>query len=123
MINGQAVEILRIEAGYVVLERVWQPGDVVELALTMEAGLIEPHPRIDAVRDSVAIQRDPLVYCLEAVDLADVNLMDLQIDEMAPLHTVWREDLIADSLMVIQASGYVLEDGDWQNKLYRPLKR
>jgi DUF1680 family protein len=121
VINGQPVEKLTTELGYVVLERAWQPGDVVELTLPMEPTLVEPHPRIDAIRDSVAIQRGPLVYCLEAVDHPHIDLMDIRLDETAPLQAVWREDLLPEGLMVIQSSGCVLEGDDWHGQLYRRL--
>jgi DUF1680 family protein len=119
-INGQLVESPPIEAGYLVLERAWQPGDIVELALDMPANLIEPHPHIDAVRDCLAIQRGPIVYCLEAMDYPDIDLMDIRIEETSPLQTAWRDDL---DLMVIRSSANELKKIDWHNRLYRNLAR
>ncbi len=52
-------------------ERVWRPGDRVILDLAMPPRVTSPDPRIDAVRGCVAIERGPLVYCLEQTDLAD----------------------------------------------------
>ena len=46
----------------------WRPGDAVELELPMDAGLIEPHPAIESTRGCLAIERGPLVYCLEQAD-------------------------------------------------------
>ncbi len=123
VVNGQLVQSPQVEAGYLVLERSWQSGDVVELVLPMQPGLIEANPRIDAVRDSLAIQRGPLVYCLEAVDHPNINLMDIQVDETTPLQVMWRDDLMPmrHGLMAIQSSGYVLEGGTWQDRLYQRL--
>ncbi len=120
-LNGQPVEKPTLESGYVVLERAWQPEDVVGLAFAMEPYLVEAHPRVDAVRGSVAIQRGPLVYCLEAIDQPDINLMDIQLDETAPLRAMWREDLLPESIMVVQAAGHVRESRDWHGRLYRRL--
>jgi hypothetical protein len=120
-LNGQPVEKPTLETGYLVLERAWQPGDVVELALAMEPYLVEAHPRVDAVRDSVAIQRGPVVYCLEAIDQPDLNMLDVQLDEAAPLQAVWREDLLPEGVMVVQTDGYALDADGWQGHLYRPL--
>ncbi|WP_433199856.1 glycoside hydrolase family 127 protein [Dactylosporangium sp. CS-047395] len=58
-----------VEDGWVRLERVWRPGDRVELVLPMPPRLITPHPRVDAVRGTAALARGPLVYCLEHADL------------------------------------------------------
>ena len=120
-LNEQPLASPAQENGYIVLERAWQPGDVVELALAIAPALVEAHPRIDAVRDSIAIRYGPVIYCLESIDQPDLNLLDLQLDETAPLQAIWREDLLAEGLMVIRAAGYVSEHEGWQGRLYRQL--
>lgn len=55
--------------GFVTLRRSWRPGDTVVLELPMAPRFVRPDPRIDAVRDTVAVERGPLVYCLESPDL------------------------------------------------------
>lgn len=120
-INGQPVEHPALETGYLVLERAWQPGDVIELAMAMEPFLVAAHPRIDAVRDSVAIQRGPLIYCLEASDQPALNLLDVQLDVTTPLQAIWREDLLPEGVVTVQAAGYVLDNKGWEDRLYRPL--
>jgi DUF1680 family protein len=123
MINGQSIDEPMIEAGYVVLERVWRSGDVVDLALSMDIVLLEPHPAIDAVRSSIAIQRGPVVYCLEGIDHPHIDLMQIQLDETAPFQATWRDDPALHGLMAIHTSGYVLDDETWRGHLYRPLTR
>jgi DUF1680 family protein len=51
--------------------RSWQAGDTVTLELPMPARVTTPHPRVDAVRGTVALERGPLVYCVESLDLPD----------------------------------------------------
>ena len=41
---------------------------MIELDLPMPIGRIEAHPRVEADRGRVAVQRGPIVYCFEAVD-------------------------------------------------------
>lgn len=118
-VNGQPVDAPTVEAGYIVLDRAWQPGDVVQLDLPMEPTLVEAHPRVDAVRDSVAIQRGPVVYCVEEADHPGVNVMDLRLDENAPLRAVWREGLVGRGTMVVEASGAVADLSAWDGLLYR----
>jgi DUF1680 family protein len=60
--NGQ------VEDGYALLKRPWQEGDVVVLALEMPVQRLVGHPFSVAIRERAAIQRGPVVYCLEGVD-------------------------------------------------------
>jgi DUF1680 family protein len=63
------------------LTRTWTAGDTVVLDLELPVRVIEPDPRIDAVRGCVAVERGPLVYCIESADLApDEQLEDLRWD-------------------------------------------
>jgi DUF1680 family protein len=63
-----------VEPGYARLRRTFEAGDVVTLTLPMRPRWTWPDPRIDAVRGSVAVERGPIVLCMESPDLgASVN--------------------------------------------------
>jgi DUF1680 family protein len=84
-VNGELAEA-SFEGGYLKIARHWRPGDRVELSSSMPVRVLRPHWRIDAVRSCVAVQRGPLVYCLEADDLpAGTAVEDVVLDEAAPL--------------------------------------
>jgi len=51
-----------------VIQRTWQPGDSVELDLPMPIRRVHADPRVVADRGRVALQRGPLVYCVEGID-------------------------------------------------------
>ena len=86
-VNGEGREA-EPAAGYVRLHRVWRAGDRVELELPMQPRLVAPHPRIDAVRGCVAIERGPLVYCVEQADQPPGAIVDdVRIDPSEPLET------------------------------------
>ncbi|HML22277.1 MAG TPA: glycoside hydrolase family 127 protein [Aggregatilinea sp.] len=122
-INGEPVSAPTLDAGYIVLDRVWKVGDSVVLSLPMEAQLIEAHPYVDAVRDSLAIQRGPVVYCFEAADHPGVNLMDVRLDDTAALHPAWRSsDWSPKGLMVIETEGQLAGADAWNKRLYRPAR-
>jgi DUF1680 family protein len=75
----------------------------------MEPTWIEPNPRVDATRGCLAIQRGPVVYCLEAQDQGEgVNLLDVSLNPEAPLHTRWTGDLLG-GVMVVEAEGFGLD--------------
>ncbi len=123
LVNGELVEEPLQERGYLVLQRAWRPGDRVQLELNMLPALVEPHPRLDAVRGCLAIQRGPLVYCLEAADHPGLNLLDVELDESAPLQASWREQGLPEGMQVVAARGYTRNGKDWEGRLYRPLCR
>ncbi|SER10350.1 hypothetical protein SAMN04487983_101168 [Streptomyces sp. yr375] len=66
-----------VAPGTATLTRRFRPGDEIRLELPMAPRWIAPDPRIDAVRGTVAVQRGPLVYCAESVDLPDQRDIDV----------------------------------------------
>lgn len=84
--GGEVVEESQPGAGFVAVRRAFEAEDVVELTLPMEPRYTEPDPRIDAVRDSLAVERGPEVYCLESTDLGELSdvLGEMRIDAAAP---------------------------------------
>jgi DUF1680 family protein len=79
--------------------RVWQPGDEVVLSLDMPARVTQPDPRIDAIRGCLALERGPLVYCIESDDLpAGVVLEEVVLEPTIKPSIAPRPDL-AESLV------------------------
>jgi uncharacterized protein len=60
-----------VSPGNAAIRRAFAVGDVVELSLPVAARWTEPDPRIDALRGQLAVERGPVVYCLESTDLAE----------------------------------------------------
>jgi DUF1680 family protein len=74
---------------------------VAALELELPVRVTEPHPRVDAVRGCVAVERGPLVYCLESADLPPgVALEELRWDPRREPAEVPRPDL-ADAVVGI----------------------
>jgi DUF1680 family protein len=66
-VNGKAVNA-PVEKGYAVLAGKWADGDVVELILAMPVEEVAADPRVKEDAGKRAIQRGPIVYCLEETD-------------------------------------------------------
>jgi DUF1680 family protein len=73
------------EDGWLRLRRAWRPGDAVELELDLEPRLTVADPLVDAVRGCVAIERGPLVYCVEGADNPGGGLDGVVLDPDGPL--------------------------------------
>jgi DUF1680 family protein len=83
-VGGERLATTAID-GRVSLERAWAAGDRLVLELSMPVRVTVPDPRIDAVRGCIAIERGPIVYCLEDADLPDgVSLEDVTFDVARP---------------------------------------
>ena len=67
-INGQPADMGKLEKGYCRIKRRWTSGDRVELHLPMPIRRIRAHPKVKADEHRIALQRGPIVYCVEAVD-------------------------------------------------------
>ena len=91
-VNGQAVSAAFLD-GYAVTERAWRAGDSVELELPMLPRRVRGHDRVDATRGRVALERGPLVYCVEQAD-AGVPLSELALPPRARVSPITRPDLL-----------------------------
>jgi DUF1680 family protein len=120
-VNGVAVGAGPDAGGYLRLERSWGPGDTVDLELSMEAELIEPHPGIESTRGSLAIERGPLVYCLEQADQSDAPIAELEIDPRGALTSHWEPELL-EGIVVVRAAGHRVDASSWNGRLYRPVR-
>ncbi|MBV9601773.1 MAG: glycoside hydrolase family 127 protein, partial [Chloroflexi bacterium] len=119
-VNGVPIDAAPAPNGYQQIERAWRPGDAVELELAMAPRLVEGHPWIESTRGCIAIERGPLVYCLEQADHA-APIYDLELDPGAPLTTHWRPDLL-EGVAVVCAAGYQIDRSRWAGRLYRPFE-
>lgn len=67
LLNGLPVEG-EVRKGYLHLRRDWRAGDILTLTLPMPVRRVYGNPQVRHVAGKVALQRGPLVYCLEEAD-------------------------------------------------------
>ncbi|MFM2146816.1 MAG: hypothetical protein RL732_1652, partial [Bacteroidota bacterium] len=67
LLNGTAVTYTR-EHGYLKVDRKWKKGDRLSYSFPMEPQLVKAYPGIRQDEGRLAIQRGPLVYCVEGAD-------------------------------------------------------
>ena len=96
-----------VAPGVVTLEAAWAPGDEIVLDLDIRPRVTRADPRIDAVRGCVAVERGPLLYCVESVDQPDVDLDLVRLDPAAPLHATTGDD----GAVIVRAAGTVVGTG------------
>jgi uncharacterized protein len=120
-VNGQDVNY-NLHRGFITIERMWKAGDEIEIEFAMPPFFIQADPRVDSVRGCVALQRGPIVYCLEEQDQeAGVNLLDVEIDPAQEPTSRWQGDLLG-GVMTLEGKGYQQDQSTMQNnELYRML--
>lgn len=120
-LNGQPLPI-QASKGYAVVSRRWEQGDTLRLELPMPPTLMEAHPKVEADRWQVALQRGPIVYCLEECD-QPVPLWRLGVKAEGTLSARKEQELLG-GIVVIEGEGVALPDPDtWRDPLYRPLAK
>ncbi len=91
-VNG-AESTPRVETGYAVLPGKWKDGDVIEFNMDMPVEVVAADPRTKEDEDKRAIQRGPLVYCIEEADNRE-DFDGLTISENAEFTTAFEKDLL-----------------------------
>jgi DUF1680 family protein len=117
-VNGEEIELAQVtRQGYASLEREWRRGDEVRLELAMPARRLHAHPSVRADAGQVALQRGPVVYCLEAAD-NPFPLHQLVLPEDAEIRARFEPDLLG-GVVVLEAEGLLEDASDWGDALYR----
>lgn len=120
-VNGQPVTASVTPGTFLALRRLWRDGDRVELNLPMAPVLVEANPAVEQLGAQVAIQRGPVVYCLESPDLPDgVKLMNVALPENISWQTE-RKSTVAGDMLKLTGSAIAAAPQDWTNRLYQPV--
>ncbi|URN92652.1 MAG: glycoside hydrolase family 127 protein [Candidatus Pristimantibacillus lignocellulolyticus] len=105
---------LKQEKGYLLLERSWQTGDILELVFDMPIRRMKGHPSIRHTAAKTALQRGPFIYCLEEADNSS-ELYQLLLPRESELQASFDSGLLG-GITVICADGKRLVPGDWQDE-------
>ncbi len=117
-VNGEELPIEQyVRKGYARIARRWQSGDTITLDLPMPVERVYAHPDLVEDNGRVALQRGPLVYCLEGAD-NDVPLHRIRLASDAELESHFEPDLLG-GVAVIEGQASALETADWDDTLYR----
>ena len=119
-VNGEAQTAVT-ERGYVLLSREWSDGDTIELTLAMPVERVMPHPSIRQTAGQIALQRGPLVYCLEEVDNGP-RLANVCIPENSALDASYDSELFG-GVSVISGKALRIEPAEESSALYRHHSR
>jgi DUF1680 family protein len=119
--EGQSL-LTSAPTGYFELRRTWHAGDFVDLDLPMPVRLMEANPLVEEDVNQLAVQRGPVVYCMESLDLPpDTKLSDVLIPADIQLAARYDRRLLG-GVAVLEGQALTRLAGDWTGKLYRDFQ-
>jgi hypothetical protein len=104
------------------ISRKWKKGDVIEVNFDMRTRLIEANPLVEEAKNQVAVQRGPIVYCLEGEDIEDgYRINDIAI----PADIQFRKQkmiLSGHEMTALEGEAILVNQEEWDNQtLYREI--
>ena len=93
LINGKKVAYT-MDKGYAVLKRKWAKGDKISFELPMETEKVLANINVKDDRGRLALQRGPLVYCLEGPDNVEGSVQNISIKKETTSTTTYQPELL-----------------------------
>jgi uncharacterized protein len=120
-LNRRPLPLPTEPGSYAEISRAWSAGDLVELTLPMRPRLLQAHPLVEEARNQVAVQRGPIVYCLESIDLPEgVRVPEVVIPGGIALKPRFDPGLLG-GVTVLEGRATVRTEPPWSGALYREL--
>ena len=93
---------------YITLNRRWKKGDLIELELPMEVRRILANDNAEDLRGKVALERGPIVYCLEGQDQTDHHVFNKYLPNDAAI-SAHSESGLLGGVTILEAKGWQVE--------------
>lgn len=104
-INNQPVKYT-IEKGYLVIDREWAPNDQVSISFPMDVRRVYSRSEVKANVERVALQRGPLIYCVEGTD-NDGKALNIVLPKTAQVVTA-QQQVLTENVVSLEADATVL---------------
>lgn len=115
-VNGNSV-LSVMDDGFLYITRDWSPSDELVLDMDMPVLVMRAHPRVRENAQKIAIQRGPVVYCLEEADNGQ-NLSAIRVRADAPF-TVKRDPDTLGGIPLLECPAKRLTERGWdETELY-----
>ncbi|MFC0472461.1 glycoside hydrolase family 127 protein [Halalkalibacter kiskunsagensis] len=105
-----------VEKGYAKIQREWKQGDQVNLNFEMPVEVVRSHPEVRENAGKVALQRGPIVYCLEQADNGS-NLQDVTLSGDIELTAKHEPDLL-NGITILTGQALQTDRTQVQDQLY-----
>ena len=117
-LNGSTPEFY-IDKGYAYVKLVAAAKNIIEVDLKMEIQFIEASPSVQEDSGRIALQRGPVIYCLEAVDNGNL-LRDIRIDKESEYELIPSDYF---GVPLIKTVGFKRKNQGFESALYKPVTK
>ena len=107
--------------GYAKIRRAWASGDTVQLVLDMPVQRVAANPQVTEAAGKVALQRGPILYCLEQTDNA-APVGSLLLSDKAKLTARFDKKFLGGAV-VIEGPAVAPDTKPWNKNLYQPVPK
>lgn len=104
-INKQPVKYT-IEKGYLVIDREWAPNDQVSISFPMDIRRVYSRSEVKANVERVALQRGPIIYCVEGTD-NEGKALNIVLPKSAQVVTA-HQQVLTEQVISLEADATVL---------------
>ena len=80
--------------GYLVVERRWKDGDKVQFDFQLNVRRVYAHEAVADDRGKAALQRGPIVYCVEGQDVPDKQVFNKYLSESSAIRTEHHAEML-----------------------------
>jgi DUF1680 family protein len=119
-LNGKSIPY-KNENGYAVIEREWKKGDKVEWTMPMNTRKIVSREDLKQDKDRIALQRGPIVYCVEGAD-NNGKAWNILFPENTTVTTV-NYKILDEPVIALQANVPVITTGADNASLHTEVKK
>lgn len=119
--NGMPLQVQPDANGYLSIQRQWQDGDTISYEMAMPVRPVFANPAVRQLEGRVAIQRGPLVYCLEGTDHGGIILDRISVEavKIADQFKMEHHPDWLGGIAVLRGKGSLIEETGWNNTLYQ----
>ena len=118
-VNGQA--LYPENRDYITITRSWKKGDEVILDLPMDVRRIVANDNAEDLRGRVALERGPIVYCLEGNDQKDNTVFNKYILNSAEITSHFDKDLLGGVVVLDGKAKELEQDGEVKDVTFRAI--
>lgn len=119
-VNGSTVKPAEGD-GYATIVRTWKPDDVIELELPMEVRRVKANDQVEDDRGMLAMERGPIVYCLEGIDQPDSVVFNKFIPADAKIDATFDGNLLKGVMVLSGTAKEVAQDGSIKDVPFKAI--